>query len=49
LARTTSLEETDAVYARACVPRKAALDLIYQKNRSVCYDIAIMWETVFKR
>lgn len=49
LARTTTPEETDAVYARACVPRKARLDLIYQEHRNVCFDLAIMWETVFKR
>lgn len=49
LARTATPEETDAVYARACVPRKARLDLIYQKHRTLCFDLAIMWETVFKR
>lgn len=49
LARTTTPEETDVVYARACVPRKARLDLIYQKHRSVCFDLAIMWETVARR
>jgi lipopolysaccharide/colanic/teichoic acid biosynthesis glycosyltransferase len=49
LARTTTPEETDAVYARACVPRKARLDLIYQQHRSLCFDLAIMWETVTRR
>ncbi|PIE11982.1 MAG: sugar transferase [Rhodobacterales bacterium] len=47
-----SAEETDAVYTRACVPRKATLDLIYQRHRSVCFDLAIMWRTaagVFRR
>lgn len=47
-----SAEETDAVYTRACVPRKATLDLIYQRRRSVCFDLAIMWRTaagVFRR
>lgn len=45
LARCTTPEETDALYARACVPRKAALDLIYQRNRSVCFDLKLMWQT----
>ncbi len=48
LARSTSPEETDAIYTRACIPRKAQLDLIYQTNRSFCYDTKIMLMTVFK-
>ncbi|ROU02501.1 sugar transferase [Histidinibacterium lentulum] len=46
LARCATAEETDAVYARACVPRKAHLDLIYRDNRTLCWDIALMWRTV---
>lgn len=49
LARCATAEETDAVYARACVPRKARLDLIYRENRSICWDIALMWRTVRRR
>lgn len=49
LARTTNSAETDAIYSRACVPRKARLDLIYQKNRNVCMDLMLMFKTVFKR
>ncbi|MCF6272242.1 MAG: sugar transferase [Rhodobacteraceae bacterium] len=48
LMRSTSPEETDAIYARACIPRKAQLDLIYQANQNLCYDIKIMLMTVFK-
>lgn len=39
-------EETEAVYLRRCVPVKARLDLIYQRNSSLCYDLVIMWQTV---
>jgi lipopolysaccharide/colanic/teichoic acid biosynthesis glycosyltransferase len=39
-------EETDHVYSTRCVPRKAALDLIYQRRRHLCMDIALMVETV---
>jgi len=46
LARCATAEETDAVYARSCVPRKAHLDIIYRDNRSLCWDIALMWRTV---
>jgi lipopolysaccharide/colanic/teichoic acid biosynthesis glycosyltransferase len=46
LARCRSAEETDAVYARACVPRKAHLDLLYQRHRTVCMDMALMVETL---
>ena len=38
-------EETEQVYCRRCVPRKARLDLIYQKNRSICLDIWLIWRT----
>ncbi len=46
LARCTSPEETDALYVRHCVPRKAALDLLYQKRRTLCYDWILMVETL---
>lgn len=46
LARCDTPEATDAVYARICVPAKAKLDLIYQKNRSVCWDALILWRTI---
>jgi lipopolysaccharide/colanic/teichoic acid biosynthesis glycosyltransferase len=46
LARCRTAEETDALYARACVPRKARLDLIYQRRRNLCMDIALMVETL---
>lgn len=49
LARCTSAAETDRVYAARCVPRKARLDLIYQRRRSFCFDWEIMFKTVFKR
>ncbi|MBL4916866.1 sugar transferase [Szabonella alba] len=45
LAACRTAEETDAVYTRRCIPRKARLDLIYQKNRSVCLDLALIWQT----
>lgn len=39
--------ETDNVYASRCVPRKAKLDLMYQRNRTLCLDAWIMVKTVF--
>jgi lipopolysaccharide/colanic/teichoic acid biosynthesis glycosyltransferase len=38
--------ETDAVYTRRCIPRKARLDLIYRDRQSFCMDIALMVATV---
>ena len=48
LARSRSTEETDAIYCRACIPRKAHLDLIYQARRNICMDAGIMLKTVFR-
>lgn len=52
LAACNDAQETDHVYRTRCVPRKAALDLIYQKHQTLCFDLALIWETaarVFKR
>lgn len=49
LARARTTAETDEIYSNACVPRKARIDLIYQKRRNLCMDAMIMLKTVFKR
>ncbi|NUB45389.1 sugar transferase [Fertoebacter nigrum] len=53
LANCRDAAETDAVYARRCVPRKAHLDLLYQRQRSFCFDLLLIWRTgsrvVFRR
>ncbi len=49
LAETQSADETDAVYARRCVPRKARLDLIHAQNQSVCGDAWLVAATVWRR
>ena len=49
LSRSKSSEETDAIYRRSCVPRKARLDLIYQQNENFCFDIVLMLKTVFRK
>lgn len=46
LARTKTADETEAIYARTCAPRKARIDLIYQRNRSLCFDLAIIRGTL---
>lgn len=42
LAACRDADETEAVYARRCVPRKARLDLIYVRRGSVCLDLKLM-------
>ena len=37
--------ETDRVYRTRCVPQKARLDLIHARNWSLCFDLALLWET----
>lgn len=45
LARCRSAAETEAAYARRCVARKARLDLIYQRRRSLWLDLRLICET----
>lgn len=45
LGRCKTREETDAVYARACVPRKARIDLIYQRHQSAGFDLWLVGVT----
>ncbi|MGH1412439.1 MAG: sugar transferase [Pelagimonas sp.] len=42
-------DETEDTYCRRCVPRKAQIDLIYAKNRNLCYDIKLMTATVLRK
>lgn len=49
LARCQTAEETEAVYVERCIPKKAALDLIYHKNRTICFDLWLMLATVIRR
>jgi len=49
LATSSSADETEAIYVRRCVPRKAALDLVYQRNRSLCWDVLLVFATIFPR
>ena len=46
LAACQTPADTDAVYARRCVPRKAHIDLIYQRRRSLGLDLALMAQTL---
>jgi lipopolysaccharide/colanic/teichoic acid biosynthesis glycosyltransferase len=45
LAQAKSAVETDQIYCKVCIPKKAKLDLIYQANRSLCWDTIIMIRT----
>lgn len=46
LAACRTPAETDAVYARRCIPRKARLDLIYQHRRTLGLDLWILARTI---
>lgn len=48
LADCRTPEETEAVYVRRCVPRKARLDLIYAENRTFWLDVLLILATVFR-
>lgn len=49
LSNTKSVDETDAVYTRSCIPCKAKLDLIYQQNSNICFDIYLMVRTALRK
>ncbi len=49
LAPCRTAEETEAVYCRRCIPRKARLDLIYARRRGLCSDLRLMAATVVRR
>lgn len=49
LADCATPEETDALYRRVCVPRKAQLDILYRDRSNICWDFVIMYQTVFGR
>ncbi len=46
LARCRTPEDTDAVYARICIPAKARLDRIYQRHGSICHDFDLVFQTI---
>jgi len=46
LGRCETPEETDDIYARICVPRKAELDLIYQRHQNMCFDFDLVFQTI---
>ncbi len=46
LAQCATAEETNRVYMRRCVPRKARLDLIYQRRRTLRLDLWILARTI---
>ena len=48
LAQARTAAETDAIYRRRCIPRKARLDLIYAAHRSFCWDLLLFAETLAK-
>jgi lipopolysaccharide/colanic/teichoic acid biosynthesis glycosyltransferase len=45
LAPCATADETDAVYRRRCIPRKARIDLIYQRQQSLCLDLMLIGKT----
>lgn len=45
---TRSAAETEEIYCRRCVPRKARLDLIYARDHNLCRDFRLMCATVFR-
>ena len=48
LGQCDTAEETEHVYLNRCIPRKARIDLIYQKNWRVSLDVWLFWITAMR-
>ncbi|MGL5008283.1 MAG: sugar transferase [Paracoccaceae bacterium] len=48
LASAKTPEETEQLYETRCIPRKAALDLIYRRRFSLCLDFWLLFMTLRK-
>ena len=48
LAACATPESTEAAYRRRCVPRKARMDLMYQRRRTLCLDLRLIGETALR-
>ncbi|MDR9395335.1 MAG: sugar transferase [Roseovarius sp.] len=48
LAGCTSAEETEQLYMRCCIPRKARLDLIWAQHRNLCFDLRLIIVTALR-
>lgn len=46
LANCHDQEEATRLYERICIPRKAKLDLIYQRNAGFCFDFLLFLKTL---
>ena len=49
LRQSGSAEETEKIYTTRCIPRKAQLDYLYTRNRSVCFDLRLILATAIRR
>jgi lipopolysaccharide/colanic/teichoic acid biosynthesis glycosyltransferase len=48
LADCRTPQETEDVYTRRCIPRKARLDMIYAAKRSIWLDVRLIFGTIFR-
>ncbi|NDW54766.1 sugar transferase [Aliiroseovarius sp. PrR006] len=48
LAECHSQKEAEDVYLRRCIPRKAHLDMIYHRNKSLMLDLYVLYLTAAK-
>jgi len=46
LSRSKGAADTNRIYTQICIPRKARLDLIYQRQQSICYDFDLVFQTI---
>lgn len=46
LSKCTTATEAERVYTEICIPRKAKLDLIYQRHQNMCYDFDLVFQTI---
>lgn len=48
LSQSKTVEDTEELYCKRCIPKKAKLDMIYAERQNTCWDIKILLLTVTK-
>lgn len=46
LSKARSSDDTEEIYIKRCIPKKLQIERVYVANKSICYDVVIIIQTV---